>query len=750
MPSRSHRAGCRLIACWRRGAGWPSGICCGRGWPIRSMALRSSGIEDLNSFGVGGLTSSMLSEWGSGSNDVTVIATVRKRDLDRLRASRDVHHEQLRDLLAVAVQHDAVLTVPNVHTRDEWERIRRLYPDEEVEGCLGDHLFRADKLLERFCDARDDANGQPGYAVTLACALLNLKGLHWVPRELLLQFGREVLGLLRSQDEPAGESEARGGLRFALDERWDYARPLLHEASTPGAAGPYRARQVIVDYVREHEPLPGSTTVTWARIVDQVDAWDLLDVAVAAVDQRNAEIARAAWGRALRSQAAPVAGWAAIELASIASREGDDEEAERLLRRALEVDDPDVRPRAARMLGELLIRRGNQSAAQSALELAGQFGHPDEQFRALLWLGTLHLRREALTEAERLLKLVVDSRHYDAAPQANVSLGDLLRRAGRVEDAEAAYRAALDSGHPKAAPDAAWRFAQIAAGQGKLDEADDWHRQAVAMSGDELRLVDEVELGRQFEGAGHHARAATLYRRVQEAPDAMLRTTARSGQSLAALMATVEYSWRLRGRNPWLAAKLLDDARRRDGWPVHPPTAERLHQELAKALEAVIRGKDSARIPEAAVMLGSLYRERGADRQAIEAFRVALPSTVRPLVDREHTSLAALAIADLAIERGDWGEAEDMLELVVELRHEDCAPEAALRLGRRYIQTGRFPDARRVLRQVARYGNPEALRGATEELRGIEGKGPPDPPPAPPTGLPDDPGPGPTGEIGGR
>jgi hypothetical protein len=44
------------------------------------------------------------------------------------------------------------------------------------------------------------------------------------------------------------------------------------------------------------------------------------------------------------------------------------------------------------------------------------------------------------------------------------------------------------------------------------------------------------------------------------------------------------------------------------------------------------------------VMLGSLYRERGADRQAIEVFRTALPTTARPLVDRKHTSLAALAM----------------------------------------------------------------------------------------------------------
>jgi tetratricopeptide (TPR) repeat protein len=440
-----------------------------------------------------------------------------------------VHHEQLRDVLAVAVQHDAVVTVPNVHTGGEWKRIRRLYPGEEVEGCLGDHLFRADKILERFCDARDDASSQPGYAVALAC--------------------------------------------------WDYARPLLHKASETGAAGPYRARQVIVDHVREHEPLPGSTTVTWARVVDQVEAWDLLDVAVAAVDQGNPEIAKAAWG-------------------------------------------------AGRRFGALRCR-----------------------------------------------------------PQANVYLGDLLRRAGRVDDAEAAYRAALDSGHPKAATDAAWRFAQLAAGQSKIDEADDWHRQAVARSGDELRLVDEVELGRQFEGAGRHARAETLYRRIQETPDASLRATAQSGQSLAALMATVEYA-------------------------------------------------TPGRQPSSSTTRGGVMAGRSIGPRRNDSTRSSSRHSTRSSEGR-----TALAIADLAIARGDWGEAEEKLELVVELRHEEYAPEAALRLGRRYIQTGRFPDARRVLRQVARYKDPEALREAAEELRGIEGMGPPDPPPAPPTGPPDAPGP---------
>jgi tetratricopeptide (TPR) repeat protein len=348
------------------------------------------------------------------------------------------------------------------------------------------------------------------------------------------------------------------------------------------------------------------------------------------------------------------------------------------------------------MLGELLIRNGNQPAAQSALELASRYGHPDEELRALLWLAMLHLERDAMTEAERLLELVVDSGHYDAAPQANVYLGDLLRRAGRVDDAEAAYRAALDSGHPKAATDAAWRFAQLAAGQSKIDEADDWHRQAVARSGDELRLVDEVELGRQFEGAGRHARAETLYRRIQETPDASLRATAQSGQSLAALMATVEYA-------------------------------------------------TPGRQPSSSTTRGGVMAGRSIGPRRNDSTRSSSRHSTRSSEGR-----TALAIADLAIARGDWGEAEEKLELVVELRHEEYAPEAALRLGRRYIQTGRFPDARRVLRQVARYKDPEALREAAEELRGIEGMGPPDPPPAPPTGPPDAPGPGPAGAIGGR
>jgi hypothetical protein len=151
----------------------------------------------------------MLSEWGSGSNDIKVIATVQKRDLDRLRASRGVHHEQLRDVLAVAVQHDAVVTVPNVHTGEEWERIRRLYPDEEVEGCLGDHLFRADKILERFCDARGTA------AVT----------------------GRGLPRRPRCEKGWASPSMSVGTTPGRCSTR----------RRRPGRPGPYRARQVIVD-----------------------------------------------------------------------------------------------------------------------------------------------------------------------------------------------------------------------------------------------------------------------------------------------------------------------------------------------------------------------------------------------------------------------------------------------------------------------------------------------------------------------
>lgn len=671
-------------------------------------------IEDLSSLGVGGLTPAMLSEWRSGDNDVQVLAMLRKDDFDRLRATRDPHHEELRDVLAAAAQDDSVVTVPATHTPAEREEIGRLYVGEDVEGCLGDHLFRADRVLERFLEAKDDAGDQPGYAIALACSLANLRGLLWVPEALLLRFGRDVLTLLRPGVTVA-EHELHDGLRFVLDDHWRYVTPLLHQASTEEAVRFYRARQVILDYVREHAPLPGSAAVMWARVLENVDGWDLLDVGLAAAEQGESEIAWAAWEQALESEITHVAGRAALELAAVLAAAGRNNEAERLLVRALALEDQDVWPRAARRLGELLLKRGNQSAAQATFDLVGRSNHPDERLRALRHLATVHRRRGEPAEARRLLDQVIASGHYDAAPWAYLDLGDLLQAEERSGEAEAAYRAAFESGHQAAAPNAAWALASYHARQGEAREAEKWHREAAAMWGRPTRLADEVELGWLLEQAGRQQEAETMYQRVAKASEATLNATAQSGRSLAAFMATVERGTRLLSHgDPRLAADFFRRANRIEGWPSHKATEKRAHAGLVDALGRVVKAQDPASAPKAAVELGRLHRERGEPEKAKAAFTAALAFD-----DREYTSIAALELADLAAGNHDHGEQLDLLGQVVELGHRTLAPQAALRLGRLHRQAGDLEAAARALVRARRSGDPETIRAATEELGAV-------------------------------
>jgi tetratricopeptide (TPR) repeat protein len=673
-------------------------------------------IEDFSSFGVGSLTPTMLEEWSAAADDIRVIATVRKKDLDQLRDALDEHHEELCDVLALVEQNAGLVTIPNTHTGEEHEEIRRLYPNEDVEGCLGDHLFRADRVLDRFLNARGDANDQPGYAVVLACALANLRGLHWVPEALLMEFGRGILTELRPRDATVADYELREGLGFALDDHWRYVTPLLlQQASVEGVVGLYRTRQVIRDYVREHLFSMATTTVTWGAILAKVEGLNLLDVALTAVLEGEDTVAETAWRRALASDQPAVAGRAALELATVAARDGDDQEAERLLVRAMAVEDPDLWPRAARRLGIILAKRGDQAAARATFELVGRSNYPDERLRALRHLGALEFERGDLHQAQQLLQLVIASDHYDAAPRAKFDLGNLLEQTGRHDEAQAAYLAAFESSHPAAAPAAAWRLAVLFATHGDAKHAEAWHQRAATAWGRDVSLADQIELAQRLEEAGRREQADAIFRRIGNATDATLAATARTSRSLPAFMATVEIGRRLLARDePLRAAEMFRRAIAIESRPPHPDTEARAREGLIDALGRVVSTRDPASTSAAAVELGRLQLERGATEDATKAFTVALDFD-----DKEHTSRAAFELAELARARGDKNEQLDLLNRVVSLRHEELAPQAAIQVAQLHRYDKNFDLAESALAIAKSFRHATSLRDADDELRAL-------------------------------
>jgi hypothetical protein len=178
-------------------------------------------------------------------------------------------------------------------------------------------------------------------------------------------------------------------------------------------------------------------------------------------------------------------------------------------------------------------------------------------------------------------------------------------------------------------------------------------------------------------------------------------------------MATVEIGRRLLDRaEPLLAAENFRQAITVEGRPPHPATETRAREGLIDALGRVISARDPASTPAAAVELGGLQLKRGATEDAARAFAVALDFD-----DKEHTSRAALELAELAAARADKNVQLDLLNRVVSLGHEELAPQAAVRLARLHRYDENFDDAESALAIVKSFRHAASLHDADDELR---------------------------------
>lgn len=409
-------------------------------------------LDDLERhLGGAGFTLEVLSRLKAGGARCHALATLRAQERDRIlrddelsRPGRELLHSDQTTLVDLARR----------FTPHEKAEALGLYGDERVRGALerqglGEFFVAGRDLLHRFQDSR--ATCPEGGALVAAA-------IDWRRAGLTRPIGEPALkALYPHYFERFGVEVDDAAQQYDRAVRWGrepiYATARLLSARESG----YVVDDYVLDSVqREHaDPIPDAV---WSVILGSLeDAFERVDVGVAAYGQGQATVAESAWRTALASGHAAAAPRAALNL-GILLRERDPAGAAETFRQAVASGNADAAPRAALALG-LLLRERQPKGAADALRQAMASGHAEAAPRAALALGLL-LREHDRAAAVDALREAASSTDAVAAAGGAFALGRLLRK-DDPEGAAEAFRQAAASGHRAWSREAAAALARL-------------------------------------------------------------------------------------------------------------------------------------------------------------------------------------------------------------------------------------------------------------------------------------------------
>jgi tetratricopeptide (TPR) repeat protein len=504
-------------------------------------------------------------------------------------------------------------------------------------------------------------------------------------------FGRHLERLRPGQ--PVTEADWQQGLAWALAERvarepvFGIDRQLLEPDGPAGLALLTRCRwngeegfdpsAALVDHARDTGYRLASAT--WRFILEQLRPDEALEVGQAALEQGDAEVARAAWTVVMQASDAEVHTRQVRLPASSYDQ--------------LAKHDPEV----AQTLRE----------RQASWPLRSLY-HPDHRSQAAYNLAVLRTQAGELDAAEALYRWVVDRGHLDLGPVAMVALGRLCARQGRVEEARAWLGYAVGTQHPEYAPAAAAELASSLAEHGGQPAA----RAALERlrTASNPRLVGRAAfllgtlLSEEWGGDEAEARAA-------------LEQAAASGVATAAPAAMVNLGVLLArqddpGQVAWFRRAVDTDdseiaplaALYLASWYQEQGDLER----TVAAYQQAITHEHPDASPRAAYLLGRLQHAHGQVEEAWAAWQQA--------VDARHprySLLAAIQLGDMLMRRRNWQHAKAVWQQASQQPTLD--PLAAVQLGQVCADWGQPELAeatyQRVINSADVEGGPVAALG---------------------------------------
>jgi tetratricopeptide (TPR) repeat protein len=502
------------------------------------------------------------------------------------------------------------------------------------------------------------------------------------PAALRTLFGRHLDQLRPGR--PVAEADWEQGLAWALAERvprepvFGIDPQLLEPDGPTGLALLLRCHwsgeegfdpsAALVDHARETGYRLASAT--WRFILEQLRPDEAFEVGQAALEQGNAEVARAAWTIVMQSSDAEVHTRRVRFPASSYDQ--------------LAEHDPDL----AQML----------RARQASWPLRSLY-YPDHRSQAAYNLAVLRAQAGELDAAQTLYRWVVDRGHLDVGPVAMIALGRLCAQQDRVEEARTWLGYAVGTQHPEYAPAAAAELASSLGEHGGQPAA----RAAL----ERLRTASNPRLA---------ARAAFLLGTLlseewggdEAAARAALEQAAASGVASAAPAAMVNLGVLLArqddpGQVAWFRRAADTDSEIAPLAALYLASWYQEQGDLARTVAAyqqAIAHQHPDASPRAAYLLGRLQHAQGQVEEAWAAWQQA--------VDARHprySLLAAIQLGDLLMRRGNWQHAKVVWQQASQQPTLD--PLAAVQLGQVCADWGQPELAEGTYQRVINSGDIE-------------------------------------------
>jgi predicted negative regulator of RcsB-dependent stress response len=502
------------------------------------------------------------------------------------------------------------------------------------------------------------------------------------PAALRTLFGRHLNQLRPGR--PVTEADWEHGLAWALAERvprepvFGIDRQLLEPDGPTGLALLLRCHwsgeegfdpsAALVDHARETGYRLASAT--WWFILEQLRPDEAFEVGQAALDQGNAEVARAAW--------------------TIVMQASDAEVHTRRVR--LPASSYDQLAKHDPQLAQTLRAR------QASWPLRSLY-YPDHRSQAAYNLAVLRAQAGELDAAETLYRWVVDRGHLDLGPVAMIALGRLCAQQGRVEEARAWLGYAVGTQHPEYAPAAAAELASSLVDHGGQPAARAALERLRTASNPRLAARAALLLGTlllEWGGDEADARAA-------------LEQAAASGVATAAPAAMVNLGVLLArqddpGQVAWFRRAIdTDDSEIAPLAALYLASWYQKQGDLARTVAAyqqAITHEHPDASPRAAYLLGRLQHAHGQVEEAWAAWQQA--------VDARHprySLLAAIQLGDLLMRRGNWQHAKAAWQQASQQPTLD--PLAAVQLGQVCADWGQPELAEAVYQRVLTTGDTE-------------------------------------------
>ena len=256
-------------------------------------------LNDVNLFlnGTDPLTLAMLARLTARPGPTVVVATLQKKERDRLRdATGELSHETSNLLhAAITIELDSTAEDP-----DEQAAARMAYPDEDLSDVgLAERLANAPELLGAYRDAVDASSPLRYLLVGVAIDWARVGGPSPIPEPDLLALAKEALWQDRPDLDP-GEQETSQALNWARTPLSGSAHvAMLSTKPLPGRVRGYWPFSYLVaaddGQAPPFRPIPAWF---WQQVLDRVSSLDAFAVGVSGYNRGSVDVAFAAYRKA--------------------------------------------------------------------------------------------------------------------------------------------------------------------------------------------------------------------------------------------------------------------------------------------------------------------------------------------------------------------------------------------------------------------------------------------------------------------